>query len=160
MPSENCVLILEDDLSTRLIVSKSLTTQGIKSVVAASIAEAEALIQKHDISLFLLDVHLPDGESTSLVAKLRSSHALVPILVMTGDYEQNRVSEFFELGVRDFINKPVHPILLASRVRSFIKSYETEKALFDANEMYQKIAHEKEQEEELAHYVYNHILKV
>ncbi|WP_417503957.1 ATP-binding SpoIIE family protein phosphatase [Marinomonas gallaica] len=160
MPSENCVLILEDDISTRLIVSKSLTVQGINSIVAANIAEAEALISKHDICLFLLDVHLPDGDSTSLVATLRDTHPLVPILIMTGDYEQNRVSEFFDLGVRDFINKPVHPILLASRVSSFIRSYATEKALFEANEMYQRIAHEKEQEEALAHYVYNHILKV
>lgn len=160
MSSDNCVLILEDDVSTRLIVSKSLSAQGIETVAVTTIAEAEAVIPEHDIALFLLDVHLPDGESTALVRKLRVSHPLVPILIMTGDYEQNRVAEFFDLGVRDFINKPVHPILLASRVRSFIRNYATERALFDANEMYQRIAHEKEQEEELAHYVYNHILKV
>lgn len=160
MSSENCVLILEDDISTRLIVSKSLSAQGIETITATTIEEAKALIPKHDVALFLLDVHLPDGDSTELVQKLRVSHPLVPILMMTGDYEQNRVAEFFDLGVRDFINKPVHPILLASRVRSFIRNSITERALFDANEMYQRIAHEKEQEEELAHYVYNHILRV
>ncbi|CUB04367.1 fused response regulator/phosphatase [Marinomonas fungiae] len=160
MSLENCVLILEDDISTCLIVSKSLSAQGIKTITAKTIAEAKALIPEHDIALFLLDVHLPDGDSTQLVEKLRVSHPLIPILVMTGDYEQNRVAEFFDLGVRDFINKSVHPILLASRVRNFIRNSITERALFDANEMYQRIAHEKEQEEELAHYVYNHILKV
>ena len=160
MPTEDKVLILEDDSSTRLIVSKSLSAQGIETVVVGTLAEAETAIENHSISLFLLDVHLPDGDSTGLVRKLRVSHPLVPILVMTADYEQNKVSEFFDLGVRDFINKPVHPILLASRVRSFIRNYATERALFEANEMYQRIAHEKEQEEELAHYVYNHILKV
>ncbi|SBS28685.1 Transcriptional regulatory protein OmpR [Marinomonas aquimarina] len=160
MSSGSSVLILEDDISTRLIVSKSLSAQGIQTVTATTISEAENLIPEHDISLFLLDVHLPDGDSTALVRKLRVSHPLIPILVMTGDYEQNRVAEFFDLGVRDFINKPVHPILLASRVRSFIRNSITERALFDANEMYQRIAHEKEQEEELAHYVYDHILKV
>ena len=160
MPQENKVLILEDDTSTRLIVSKSLAAQGIETVIVGTLAEAEAEVEKHSIALFLLDVHLPDGDSTELVRKLRISHPLVPVLVMTGDYEQNRVSEFFDLGVRDFIRKPVHPILLASRVRSFIRNYATERALFEANEMYQRIAHEKEQEEELAHYVYNHILDV
>lgn len=160
MPQENKVLILEDDTSTRLIVSKSLADQGIETIMVGTLAEAETEVDRHNIALFLLDVHLPDGDSTGLVRKLRISHPLVPVLVMTGDYEQNRVSEFFDLGVRDFIRKPVHPILLASRVRSFIRNYATERALFEANEMYQRIAHEKEQEEELAHYVYSHILEV
>lgn len=160
MSLESRVLILEDDISTRLIVSKSLSAQGIETVLATTIEEAKTIIPQHDIALFLLDVHLPDGDSTELIKQLRLSHPLVPILVMTGDYEQNRVAEFFDLGVRDFINKPVHPILLASRVRSFIRNYETERALFDANDIYQRIAHEKEEEEKLAHYVYNHILKV
>lgn len=160
MTSENLVLILEDDISTQLIVSKSLSTQGLETVTATTIEEAKEIIPQHDIALFLLDVHLPDGDSTELVKQLRVSHPWVPILVMTGDFEQNRVAEFFDLGVRDFINKPVHPILLASRVRGFIRNSATERALFDANDMYQRIAHEKEQEEELAHYVYNHILKM
>ena len=66
---------------------------------------------------------------------------------MTADHEHSRISEFFAAGVRDFIRKPIHPLLLASKVLSFIKAYETEKALFEANEVYQRITHEKEQEE-------------
>lgn len=160
MPNTNLVLILEDDTSTQLIVSKSLAAQGIETVIASTIAEAVSLIEEHEIALFLLDVNLPDGDSTGLVKELRESHPIVPIIIMTGDFEQSRVAEFFDLGVRDFVSKPVHPILLASRVRGFINNYANEKALYEANMVYQRIADEKEQEEELAHYVYNHILKV
>ena len=160
MFAEDTVLILEDDLTTQVIITESLSAQDIKAVLASSLAEAEKLIEQTEIKLYLLDVHLPDGDSVALVKKLRLSRPLVPILIMTADYDLDRVSEFFDLGVRDFINKPIHPVLLASRVGSFIRNYVTEKALFEANEMYQKIAHEKEQEEGLAHYVYNHILDV
>ena len=152
------VLILEDNATTRMVISKSLEEQGVDVVVACTLAEAETKLHDDSVNLYLLDVNLPDGESTRLIPKIRLMHPMVPILIMTADNEHSRVSEFFAAGVRDFIRKPIHPLLLASKVLSFIQAYETEKALFEANEVYQRITHEKEQEEQLAHYVYDHIL--
>lgn len=155
------VLILEDDLSSQMIIAKSLQAKGIEVLTASTIAEAKSLVDTRDIILFLLDVHLPDGDSSDLVKYIRSKTDFIshPILIITGDQEESRISEFFDLGVKDFINKPVHPLLMASRVQSFINSFEMEQALLESNAKHQKIALEKEQEEALGCYVYSHILE-
>lgn len=160
MSSNYRVFILEDNATTRLVIAKSLESQGVSCVMATTLAEAEAYITDESISLFLLDVNLPDGLSTELVENLHQQRPMVPVLVMTGDQDHALISELFAAGVRDFIRKPIHPLLLTSKVKSYLQSFEIERALYEANEVYQRIAHEKEQEEELAHYVYDHILKM
>ena len=55
------VLILEDNATTRMVISKSLEEQGVDVVVACTLAEAEQHLQDDSIDLYLLDVNLRMG---------------------------------------------------------------------------------------------------
>ena len=152
------VLLLEDNASTRLIVSKALQNKGIEVVLASTLEEVRQCFADDSIKLFLLDVHLPDGISDELIPQIRQLYPMAPILMITAEYDSAHMARLFDAGVKDFIQKPILPLLLSNKVQSFLDWSEVELALFRANENYLSIMQEKEQEEALAFFVYDHIL--
>ncbi|UTV98551.1 SpoIIE family protein phosphatase [Marinomonas rhizomae] len=152
------VLLLEDNASTRLIVSKALKNKGIEVISTTTLEEARHCLGDKSIKLFLLDIHLPDGISDELIPQIRQLYPMAPILMMTAEYDSDHMARLFEAGVKDFIHKPIQPLLLSNKVQSFLDWSEVEQALFRANANYLSIMQEKEQEEALAFFVYDHIL--
>ncbi|MGO2514056.1 SpoIIE family protein phosphatase [Marinomonas polaris] len=152
------VLLLEDNASTRLIVSKALQIKGIEVILTSTLEEARQCFGDNSIKLFLLDVHLPDGMSDELIPQIRRLYPMAPILMITAEYDSSHMARLFDAGVKDFIQKPILPLLLSNKVQSFLDWSEVELALFRANENYLSIMQEKEQEEALAFFVYDHIL--
>ncbi|MGO2234287.1 MAG: response regulator [Marinomonas sp.] len=71
MNSISKVLLLEDNASTRLIVSKALQIKGIEVILTSTLEEARQCFGDNSIKLFLLDVHLPDGMSDELIPQIR-----------------------------------------------------------------------------------------
>uniref|UniRef100_A6W0H3 Response regulator receiver protein n=1 Tax=Marinomonas sp. (strain MWYL1) TaxID=400668 RepID=A6W0H3_MARMS len=158
MNSISKVLLLEDNASTRLIVSKALQIKGIEVILTSTLEEARQCFGDNSIKLFLLDVHLPDGMSDELIPQIRRLYPMAPILMITAEYDSSHMARLFDAGVKDFIQKPILPLLLSNKVQSFLDWSEVELALFRANENYLSIMQEKEQEEALAFFVYDHIL--
>lgn len=152
------VLLLEDNASTRLIVSKALQIKGIEVILTSTLEEARQCFGDNSIKLFLLDVHLPDGMSDELIPQIRQLYPMAPILLITAEYDSAHMARLFDAGVKDIIQKPIQPLLLSKKVQSFLDWSEVELALFRANENYHSIMQEKEQEEALAFFVYDHIL--
>ncbi|WP_421854864.1 SpoIIE family protein phosphatase [Marinomonas sp.] len=153
------VLLLEDNASTRLIVSKALQLKGIEVVLTSTLEEARLFFDDNSIKLFLLDIHLPDGMSDELIPQIRQRYPMAPILMITAEYDSAHMARLFDAGVKDFIQKPIMPLLLSNKVQSFLDWSEVEQALFRANENYLNVMQEKEQEEALAFFVYDHILQ-
>jgi DNA-binding response OmpR family regulator len=158
MNNKSRVLLLEDNASSRLIVSKALEKKGIEVILTSTLEEVRQCFGDPSIKLFLLDVHLPDGMSDELIPQIRQLYPMAPILMITAEYDTAHMAQLFDAGVKDFIQKPILPLLLSNKVQSFLDWSEVEQALFRANENYLSIMQEKEQEEELAFFVYDHIL--
>jgi DNA-binding NtrC family response regulator len=99
------ILVVDDDTLLRTIIAERLERQGHRVTVAGSLAEAHALLRKGTPDVALLDVKLPDGEGTTLLAEL--VHDLdVQCVMMTAHATVQLAVGALKLGARDFMEKP------------------------------------------------------
>jgi len=106
------VLVVDDNLTNRHLLSKLLLKWGMKTSVASSAPEALAMVQAstgHPFDLLLLDAMMPEMDGFELAEKLQSipgiSHGAVMMLSsagLRGDMERCR-----QLGISNYLSKPI-----------------------------------------------------
>jgi DNA-binding NtrC family response regulator len=99
------ILVLDDDVLLRTLVSERLDRRGYDVSVVGSLAEARAAVAGSHPDAALLDIRLPDGESTELLEEL-VSEAEVPCIMMTAHATVESAVEALKLGADDYLEKP------------------------------------------------------
>ena len=78
------VLLVEDNLAVARETKRQLFALGFKSVcVAATLSEAQALVEQRDFGMALLDINLAQGERT-LELGWSLSASLLPVVFFSG----------------------------------------------------------------------------
>lgn len=81
------VLLLDDDPANNFLRGAILRQNGYEAVPAASVQEANALLDEIDVAV--LDYHLGHGKfGTEVAAKLRQRRPQVPIIIMSATLER------------------------------------------------------------------------
>src|SRR6516165_1949769 len=75
------VLLVEDDESTRNVMTRILVREGYLALTAESAHDALSILRAplSPIDVVLLDVHLPDISGTALCARIRQLNPSVPV---------------------------------------------------------------------------------
>jgi diguanylate cyclase (GGDEF)-like protein/PAS domain S-box-containing protein len=118
------ILIIDDDAMTRMLVTEALEPTDFTVEEAESGAEGIEAFQRLQPDLILLDVSMPgmDGfECCKRIRKLPNGQH-VPIVVLTGNDDDQSISSAFEAGATDFVSKPMRWALLAYRIRYLLRS--------------------------------------
>ncbi|HSP14584.1 MAG TPA: response regulator [Thermoanaerobaculia bacterium] len=110
------VLIVEDNVLNRELVSAILTTAGYRIMVAQDGAEALMMLGREQIDLMLLDIDLPYIDGHSLLRAVREKGMQVPTIFVSGLPGEEPELRAFEVGAADFIRKPVKNSVLLARV--------------------------------------------
>ncbi|MGN1345412.1 MAG: response regulator transcription factor [Eubacteriales bacterium] len=114
------ILIVEDDPTLREGLCRSLNSDTLASLPAASIADARAALASVPIDLVLLDCNLPDGNGIDFCTELRHTSSLpnLPIVFLTvRDSELDEVAAF-RAGACDFVRKPFSLMVLRERIQA------------------------------------------
>jgi|SRR5258706_37391 len=105
------VLVVDDDVSLRLLCRVNLELDGFKVREAATIAEADAAVAEERPDVVLLDVHLEQDETGELLKRLRG--AGIPVALVTGSADLNDY-----VGAADaLLGKPFEPRTLVETAR-------------------------------------------
>ena len=120
MPS---VLIVDDDLHIRNLLSEYLSGFGMQTTTASDGNEMEVLLAQNTFDLIILDLMLPGEDGLSLCRKLRTK-SKVPILMLTARGEAMDRIVGLELGADDYIAKPFEPRELVARIQSILRRVE------------------------------------
>src|ERR1051326_8739382 len=80
------ILLIEDDVSFRIVMRKAFERRGYKIIEADNAATGVALARAHMPDLILSDVHMEDGDGYSALVALRQSRATegIPFILMIG----------------------------------------------------------------------------
>lgn len=115
------LLIVEDDpvLSDGLAVGLGLS--GFTCDAVGTLADARAALRDHEFSAMVLDIMLPDGAGTDLLAQMRAAGNRLPVLLLTArDRVRDRV-EGLDAGADDYLGKPCDLDELAARLRAMLR---------------------------------------
>ena len=121
MTEEAHVLIVDDDVRLRNLLSRYLVEQGFRVTAASHAAEARDKLRVVQPDLLVLDVMMPHETGLSLTAALRAERADVPILLLTArGAPEDRIAGF-EAGADDYLPKPFEPYELVLRLRAMLR---------------------------------------
>lgn len=100
------VLVVDDEVEIREIVSETLEMYGAKVFKAENGRKAMEILRKEKIDAVVSDVRMPGGDGVFLLDESRKLPAPIPpILLMTG-YADLTEAEALQKGASRLISKP------------------------------------------------------
>ncbi len=114
------ILLAEDNLVNQKLAVSLLEKRGHAVEVVGNGLEALAALERQSFDVVLMDVQMPemDGlETTATIrARERTSHGHVPILAMTARAMKGDRERCLEVGMDDYVSKPLQPTELFEAV--------------------------------------------
>ncbi|MBD2740194.1 ATP-binding protein [Coleofasciculus sp. FACHB-1120] len=132
------ILVVDDDEVDRMAVRRSLKTAGVQMelVEASDCQGAIATLHSDHFDCVFLDYRLPDGDGLSLVQDIRSSGLKIPLVVLTGQGDEQTAVELMKAGASDYISKgKVSPESLSRSLHNAIRVYRAERQASEANQL-------------------------
>lgn len=150
------VLVVDDDAVDRMATRRHLSKSGLAIEIseAETAAAAHILLFQERYSCIFLDYRLPDTDGIALVTQLRAEGILTPIIVLTGQGDEQVAVALIKAGASDYLPKSnLSPETLARSIRSAIKVYLAEQRIRAAqlqlqqtNELLKRQNHELEEQ--------------
>ena len=110
------IIVLDDDPMIERVISTATSkpTQNF-----SSIRTLEQEVDKLNPIALFVDIHLGLKESgLDVLPVLRSKWPFAPIIVITGDRNENSVGDALAAGADDFLYKPINPKELVARLQT------------------------------------------
>src|SRR5471032_3306527 len=115
------VLVVDDEADLRELLEITLLKMGLDVDSAATLAEARALLLRHEYQLVLTDMRLPDGLGLELVREVSAAYKNTPIAVVTAFGSADNAIIALKAGAFDYISKPVALDQLRVMVQSALR---------------------------------------
>lgn len=114
------LLVVDDDRTIRVLLSRFLAREGYRVSTAESAAEARAKLDGLSFDLLILDIMMPGENGFDLARAIRATSG-VPILMLTARDEKESRIMGLEIGADDYVAKPFEPRELSLRVANILK---------------------------------------
>lgn len=116
-------LVIDDDKFSRTFIKTALYQIGIKNTKeAANTSEAIELINNFKIDIILLDQQMPEQNGLEFAKALKSGKIVgaknIPIIMITVDTKEKTVLDAKEIGIQEYLVKPISPLALKKRIYS------------------------------------------
>jgi two-component system KDP operon response regulator KdpE len=118
------ILVVDDEPSIRRAVEPLLRSRGYDVEVAATGAEALAVVARQRADLIVLDLGLPDLDGLEFCRRVRAQADVSIIVLSARGREQDKVAALDE-GADDFVTKPFGPEELLARIRAALRRART-----------------------------------
>ncbi len=110
------VLIVEDDMPVRNLITTTLKAHDYKYLTAPNGAAAVLEASSYNPDVVLLDLGLPDVDGVEVIKKIRS-WSNMPIIVISARSEDTDKIEALDAGADDYLTKPFSVEELLARLR-------------------------------------------
>lgn len=119
---QGTVVIADDDVDIRDLVTFKLDSAGFTVVAAADGDEALRLITEHRPALAVLDVMMPGQSGLDVLRTIRADETLssTRVILLTARSRDVDVDAGFSTGADDYLTKPFSPRELVHRVTTLM----------------------------------------
>jgi len=118
----NTILLVEDSLTDREIVSQYLKQAGLSVVIAQSCEEAQQKLRQNRPDLIILDVILPDQSGFELCRSIKTDPNTSKIPVVISSTKGTDVDKMWGnmLGADAYLPKPVVQVELLNTIQQLL----------------------------------------
>jgi DNA-binding response OmpR family regulator len=140
------VLVVDDDKTSRLLLSRLLEHEGYEPHEAVDGTEALAVLDTAPFEAVLLDLVMPGMDGTQVLQLIKGTRGMwdVPVIMISSVEETDSIARCLELGAEDYLPKPFDPVLLRARMNAAL----ARKRFRDLETQYRRVV--KAQADELA----------
>src|SRR4030095_4621669 len=118
-PSRRCILCIDSDLDTGLMMQTFLGLEGFEVRTAVSQSEGLNGARKEHSDLYLLDFEFPDGTGAELCQQIRAFDSATPVIFCSGSAYQSQREQAMRAGADAYL---VNPLDFECLLRTIAKS--------------------------------------
>lgn len=115
------ILVVEDDIKLNKLVRKALEEEGYDAYMALNADSALQMFKEDHYDLIISDIMMPVKDGFALAEEVRELNANVPILFMTAMDDFEAKKRGYELGIDDYMVKPIDTQELLLRVGALLR---------------------------------------
>ena len=141
------ILVIDDDEVDRMAVRRALRAANIQAdfIEAWDYSSAISILQDSVFDCIFVDYRLPDKDGLVLVQDLRQSGVKTPLVVLTGQGDEQIAVELMKAGATDYLPKSkVLPESLARILRNAVRIYRIEMEAESAKQQREQLARQRE----------------
>lgn len=101
------VLVIEDQEDLAELYASALAEEGFRVTKAYTGEEGIAFFEDEGADVIVLDVTLPEMNGVQVLQKIRDRDTKIPVVVATGETNDETRQQCQRLGVQEYMEKPV-----------------------------------------------------
>jgi len=120
------ILVVEDDPAVAEGIRRTIKADGLEARVAKDGMEALAFLEQATPDLIIADIMMPSMNGYQLYQRIRQNPdwVWIPFIFLTARAEIEDIRYGKELGVDDYLTKPIEPEDLQAAIRGRLRRYE------------------------------------
>ena len=122
------ILVIDDEVQIRKLLQITLQSNDYVVKEAANAYEGSVMAANHPPDLIILDLGLPDENGHVVLKKLREWYTN-PIIILSVQSTEEDIIQALDNGANDYLVKPFRTGELLARIRSSLRSTNTEESI-------------------------------
>lgn len=115
------ILLVEDDLDLNKLVNRYLSSNGFTVTSCYNGEEALDKFEDQSFDLVISDIMMPKMDGYELLEELRSMNKKIPFLFMSAKDDIPSKQKGYDLGIDDYLAKPITNAELLMRVNALLR---------------------------------------
>ncbi|MFI1743389.1 response regulator [Thalassobellus sediminis] len=133
------VLAIDDQQLVLLPLQKRLVELGYEVKIETDAAKGLELYESFNPDLVIVDINMPGIKGLDIVKYIRETEkSKTAIMVLSGDTKDETITKGFELGINDYMKKPLSLNEICARVKRLIGAPEIKTVATKSNVMIQE----------------------
>ncbi len=124
MIGQGIILVVDDDLFNRVVLSTSLKEEGYAVETAEDGMQALEMLDTRPFDVVLLDLLMPEMDGYQVLEKMKASASLrnIPVIIVSSLDEMDSILRCIAMGATDYLPKPFDAQLLRARLGASLAS--------------------------------------
>lgn len=114
------ILVVDDEIKLAEVVRSYLEKSGYEVFEAYDCAQAQAVLDRNQPDLMILDLMLPDMSGEDFCRQVRRQ-SRIPIIMLTAKVEESDILQGLDIGADDYVTKPFSVRQLVARVQALLR---------------------------------------
>lgn len=131
-PKRNHILVVEDNTLNQQVISEILKMSGNAVTIISDGSKALNTLNSGNYDLVLMDIQMPemDGLSATKLIRQESQYKTLPIIAMTANAQIGEKEKCIEIGMNDYLTKPVEQQELFKKIRQWLPSLQEKRCRY------------------------------